>query len=88
MLKWRKSSHSGANQEACVELAALPAPSPSAWRKASYSGANSEDCVELAALPAVVAVRDSKHPEAGHLALSRTQFAELTARIKSGDLTP
>lgn len=36
------------------------------WRKSSYSGINA-DCVEAAELPGAIAVRDSKHPEAGVL---------------------
>jgi hypothetical protein len=56
------------------------------WRKSSYSTAiQDEACVELTRFPSVVGVRDSKNPEAGHLALSRRQFAGLTRRIKGSD---
>jgi Domain of unknown function (DUF397) len=56
------------------------------WRKSSYSGGvNDNACVELASLPAVVAVRDSKNPHLGHLALSGRQFAGLVDRIKRHD---
>jgi hypothetical protein len=41
------------------------------WRKARRSDEKGGDCVELAAVPGAVAVRDSKHPEAGHLTLDR-----------------
>ncbi|WP_328600672.1 DUF397 domain-containing protein [Actinomadura physcomitrii] len=33
-------------------------------------------------------VRDSKDPEAGHLALDRSMFASLVARVRAGDLRP
>ena len=40
------------------------------WHKSSYSGQNG-NCVEVARnLPALVAVRDSKAPEAPHLLVS------------------
>ncbi len=40
------------------------------WHKSSYSGQNG-NCVEVACnLPALVAVRDSKSPEAPHLLVS------------------
>ena len=56
------------------------------WRKSSYSGGvNDEACVELASLPSTVAVRDSKNPHLGHLALSGRQFAGLIDRIKRPD---
>ncbi|MFB4319842.1 DUF397 domain-containing protein [Actinomadura sp. 21ATH] len=34
------------------------------WRKSSYSSSNGGNCVELAGLPGMVAVRDSKDPQA------------------------
>ena len=41
------------------------------WHKSSYSGQNG-NCVEVARnLPALVAVRDSKEPEAARLLVSR-----------------
>lgn len=44
------------------------------WKKARRSDEKGGNCVELAALPNAVAVRDSKHPEAGHLTLDRTSL--------------
>lgn len=58
---FRKSSYSGASQN-CVEVAHIPM----GFRKSSYSGGNNE-CVEVADLPSGAAIRDSKHPDAGHL---------------------
>jgi hypothetical protein len=57
------------------------------WRKSRHS-ANSgqEGCVELARLTPAIGVRDSKAPEAGHLALSPTIAAELIARVKRNEL--
>lgn len=43
------------------------------WRKSSYSGIH-VDCVEVADLPGVVAVRDSKHSEAGVLFFSAAEW--------------
>jgi hypothetical protein len=59
------------------------------WRKSSRSGTGStggEDCVEVAAFPAAVGIRDSKNPDAGHLAVSVTDFGRLVDRIRSGQL--
>jgi hypothetical protein len=57
------------------------------WRKSSRSGgANDSACVELARLSGGIGVRDSKHPTAGHLALTPTEFAGLLAQAKHGDL--
>jgi hypothetical protein len=52
-----------------------------AWRKSSFSGDNGGNCVEVASQRAVVAMRDSKRPEAGALLLSKTVFARLIGRI-------
>lgn len=52
-LTWFKSSYSGGQGEACVEVAVE-------WRKSSYSGAEGNACVEVAACPDAVHIRDSK----------------------------
>lgn len=54
------------------------------WRKSSRSTDNGGDCVELAELAGVVGVRDSKHPENGHLSMTRTALAGLVADVKAG----
>jgi hypothetical protein len=47
------------------------------WRKARKSDEKGGDCVELASIPGAVAVRDSKHPEAGHLTLDRAALRKI-----------
>ncbi|MFF4571281.1 DUF397 domain-containing protein [Streptomyces sp. NPDC001410] len=69
---WRKSSYSGSSGGECVECAAFGAAE---WRKSSYSSSSGGDCVEVADLPALIAVRDSKNPEAAHLAVAPHTWA-------------
>lgn len=52
------------------------------WRKSSHSDETGGHCVELAAFPQVVAIRDSKAPELGHLTVTPEAFAALLARVK------
>ncbi|MFC9086331.1 DUF397 domain-containing protein [Nocardiopsis dassonvillei] len=68
-LDFRKSSYSGAGQN-CVEVAHIPA----SFRKSSYSG-HGQDCVEVGDLPCGAAIRDSKHPDAGHLPFPATEWS-------------
>lgn len=57
------------------------------WRKSSRSGEDvASNCVELAGSQTQIGVRDSKRPEAGHLAVSQGAFRELVGRVKSGAL--
>lgn len=59
---WRKTSYSGGNGGACIEVGM--------WRKASHSGGNGA-CVEVASNgKALVAVRDSKDPNGPKLAFT------------------
>jgi hypothetical protein len=58
---------------------------PTIWRKSSYS-VNSANCVELAESGSAVLMRDSKHPEHGHLAFSRAELAALIGAAKAGEL--
>lgn len=56
-LQWFKSTYSGSEGGACLEVAY-------AWHKSSYSGDEGGQCVEVAACPHTVHVRDSKNPDA------------------------
>lgn len=58
------------------------------WRKSSRSGGGGgSNCVEVAGnLPGVVAVRDSKDPHGGHLAVDPTAFAAFGRAVKAGRL--
>jgi hypothetical protein len=56
------------------------------WRKSSFSpGSN---CVEMAVAGDAVAVRNSNHPDADTLQLSRPQVGALIAAALAGDLNP
>ena len=59
-----KSSYSS-DRVNCVEVAH--------FHKSSYSGING-DCAEVADLPCGAAVRDSKHPAAGHLPFASPEW--------------
>ncbi|MFG2090796.1 MULTISPECIES: DUF397 domain-containing protein [unclassified Spirillospora] len=56
------------------------------WRKSSHSGGASGQCVEVARGSALIGIRDSKDPQAGHLTIDRTAFAGLLAQAKAGTL--
>jgi uncharacterized protein DUF397 len=58
------------------------------WRKSSYSGNNGGQCVAVAAnLPGVVAVRDSKSPDAGTLTFSPKTWQTFVQAIKNSELS-
>ncbi|WP_026341381.1 DUF397 domain-containing protein [Actinomadura atramentaria] len=63
----------------------MPRPT---WRKATRSTAQGGNCVELAALPSALGVRDSKHPDAGHLTLPAKAATAFLTQAKSGTLDP
>ena len=80
---WRKSSRSGNNGGACVEV--------TAWRKSSFSGNNGGDCVEVApgsetGRGHLIAVRDSKDPEGPVLAFGSGDWQAFTDQVKTGML--
>lgn len=56
------------------------------WRKSSRSNATGGHCVELADAGRQVAVRDSKNPNGGNLALARRDLGAFARRIKRGDV--
>jgi hypothetical protein len=55
------------------------------WRKSTYS-APANACVELATAGADVLLRDSKHPEHGHLTFTRAELAAFVAAASAGEL--
>ena len=58
---------------------------PTTWRKSTYS-TNTANCVELATVGPDVWLRDSKHPEAGHLTFTGAELAALMAAARAGEL--
>lgn len=95
-VQWRKSSYSGSEGGACIEVAAVWRKSSYSgdeggacvevaelWRKSSYSSEDvSSNCVEVAELESVIGIRDSKDPEGPRLAVSVADFRALTGAIK------
>ncbi|POM24053.1 hypothetical protein BTM25_26800 [Actinomadura rubteroloni] len=63
-----------------------PDLSAAAWRKSTRSTGQGGECVELAQAARVVGVRDSKAPEAGHLALPIESATAFLDRVKTGAL--
>lgn len=55
------------------------------WRKSSFSGQHN-NCVEVADFPGATAVRDSKDPEAGHVAFSAPEWAAFLTAARGGEL--
>lgn len=56
------------------------------WRKARRSQGGGNACVELAAVSGVVAVRDSKNPDGGHLAFGQQALGAFFAQVKDDKL--
>lgn len=52
------------------------------WRKSSYSANSQGQCVEVAA-PDAIAVRDSKNPDGGVLAVPRTSWSAFIAAVRA-----
>ncbi|MFH9243477.1 DUF397 domain-containing protein [Streptomyces anulatus] len=71
-LNWSKSSYSGSEGGACLEVAYD-------WRKSSYSGDEGGQCVEIAAHPAAVHVRDSKDIEGPTFTVAPTAWSAFAA---------
>jgi hypothetical protein len=70
--RWRKSSFSEPNGNACVELA---------WRKSSFSNPNGNDCVEVAVGQVAVGLRDSKDPDGPKLTFDHSRWLAFTKAI-------
>ncbi|GAB3439059.1 DUF397 domain-containing protein [Streptomonospora sediminis] len=56
------------------------------FRKSSYSSPRGQDCVEIADTPRFAAVRDSQHPDQGHLEFSIDAWSAFLTEVKAGGL--
>ncbi|CAM3899754.1 DUF397 domain-containing protein [Nocardiopsis rhodophaea] len=55
------------------------------WRTSSYSGGGKE-CVEVAQAARASLVRDSQHPDHGHLSFALLDWSAFISSIKKGEL--
>lgn len=54
------------------------------WTKSTFSGDSS--CIELSTLPdGMVALRDSKNPDAGHLSFTRAEVDAFVKGARAGE---
>ena len=53
------------------------------WFKSSYSSGGDGDCVEVALTPATVHIRDSKTPDAAHLTIDPTTWANFLTHVST-----
>jgi Domain of unknown function (DUF397) len=79
--RWHKSSRSSDTSN-CVEVAFLDG---ARWRKSSRSS-DVANCIEAAFAGPVVAVRDSKNPTGGVLALPAPTWTAFTTALRTGEL--
>ncbi|MDS1272685.1 DUF397 domain-containing protein [Lipingzhangella sp. LS1_29] len=56
------------------------------WRTSSYSAHGDNTCVEVGDLHGAVAMRDSQHPELGHLTVPVPEWTAFMVAIRSGGL--
>ncbi|MET8982701.1 DUF397 domain-containing protein [Streptomyces sp. NPDC004539] len=75
-LQWFKSTYSGSEGGACLEVAL-------SWRKSTYSSDEGGQCVEVAHCPTTIHIRDSKHPQATapNLHLSPATWSAFTTTL-------
>lgn len=52
------------------------------WRKSSYSAEGARECVEVADLDLGTGVRDSKHPETGHLLFPSSEWTGFLKNLR------
>jgi Domain of unknown function (DUF397) len=79
--RWHKSSHSS-DVANCVEVAFVDR---ARWHKSSHSS-DTMNCVEVAFAGPVVALRDSKNPTGGVLALPPPAWRAFTTALRDGAL--
>lgn len=58
----------------------IPDPNDLAWRTSSYTDRN--DCVEVADYSGGAAIRDSKHPDEGHLSFNSQEWRAFLADLR------
>uniref|UniRef100_A0AAU2V4D0 DUF397 domain-containing protein n=1 Tax=Streptomyces sp. NBC_00003 TaxID=2903608 RepID=A0AAU2V4D0_9ACTN len=73
-LTWFKSSYSGSEGGACLEMAC-------SWRKSSYSSDEGGACVEVATHPTAIHIRDSKDPEGPALTMTPAAWRDFVAEL-------
>jgi hypothetical protein len=56
---------------------------PLTWRKSSYSTSNGGNCVEVAATLRIIAVRDSRAPEAPAVTFTHKDWQAFTCYMKA-----
>lgn len=55
------------------------------FHKSTYSG-QEQNCIEVADLPHGAALRDSRHPDLGHLAYPAAEWDAFLTAARSGEL--
>ncbi|WP_369212982.1 DUF397 domain-containing protein [Streptomyces flavofungini] len=75
-LTWFKSTYSGSEGGACLEVAYE-------WRKSSYSSEQGGACLEVAAHPSAIHIRDSKNPEGPHFTVAPGAWTAFLSLPKS-----
>jgi hypothetical protein len=81
---WRKSSYSGGESGACLEVSGAYA----AWRKSSYSGESGGECLEFSdSCAGCVPVRDSKNPTGPAVVFGTEAWGAFVGAVKGGVLT-
>ncbi|TQN30635.1 uncharacterized protein DUF397 [Haloactinospora alba] len=56
------------------------------FRKSSYSSSHGQNCVEVAELSGGAAVRDSQHPDHGHIPFSIAEWRAFVEGVRSGEI--
>ncbi|MFD7866233.1 DUF397 domain-containing protein [Streptomyces sp. NPDC059783] len=76
-LHWFKSSYSGGEGGACIEVAYD-------WYKSSYSTGEGGNCIEVAATPATIHVRDSKDIHRPHFDVTPNAWSAFVTYARQG----